>query len=349
MAALRSAARRAAVGRPGLSRPGRPSRAAPGPGRLPGPGARRRRPARPTSPSPPGPPTRSAGCAGNCAAAAAGPWRWRTPAGTGSGRSSTASGLAVVPVPVDDQGLRADRLDARADRRRRPGGAVIISPAHQFPTGTVLSAPRRAALLAWARITRRADHRGRLRRRVPLRPPPGRHPPGRGPAVRGAGRLGEQDAVPGTGHRLDGHPARLDPGAGPPATARRFRPGRRCSTSWPFASFVRPAATTATCAPAASPTGTAATPWRRRWPPGCPRHGSPGPPRGCTCWCTCRPGTDAAAVAAAAPRGGRAGGQPRHLPDRAGPAGAGARLRQPGGHQVEAAVTRLATAVRSAS
>ena len=30
---------------------------------------------------------------------------------------------------------------------------MIISPAHQFPTGTVLSAPRRAALLAWARTT----------------------------------------------------------------------------------------------------------------------------------------------------------------------------------------------------
>ena len=69
-----------------------------------------------------------------------------------------AAGLAVVPVPVDDQGLRADRLDDRADTRAnsradgRPD-AVIISPAHQFPTGTVLSAPRRATLLAWARTT----------------------------------------------------------------------------------------------------------------------------------------------------------------------------------------------------
>ncbi len=62
----------------------------------------------------------------------------------------TAAGLAVVPVPVDDQGLRADRLGDRADSR---ADAVIISPAHQFPTGTVLSAPRRASLLAWARTT----------------------------------------------------------------------------------------------------------------------------------------------------------------------------------------------------
>jgi GntR family transcriptional regulator/MocR family aminotransferase len=66
----------------------------------------------------------------------------------------TAAGLAVVPVPVDDQGLRADRLDDQADSRPDSrADAVIISPAHQFPTGTVLSAPRRAALLAWARTT----------------------------------------------------------------------------------------------------------------------------------------------------------------------------------------------------
>ena len=57
-----------------------------------------------------------------------------------------AAGLEVVPVPVDDEGVRADRLDGRTS-------AVIISPAHQFPTGTVLSAARRAALLAWARST----------------------------------------------------------------------------------------------------------------------------------------------------------------------------------------------------
>ena len=65
-----------------------------------------------------------------------------------------AAGLAVVPVPVDDQGLRADRLGDQADSGPDSrADAVIISPAHQFPTGTVLSAPRRAALLAWARTT----------------------------------------------------------------------------------------------------------------------------------------------------------------------------------------------------
>jgi GntR family transcriptional regulator/MocR family aminotransferase len=57
-----------------------------------------------------------------------------------------AAGLAAVPVPVDEQGLRADLLPARAGVK-----AVIVSPAHQFPAGVVLSPRRRAALLDWAR------------------------------------------------------------------------------------------------------------------------------------------------------------------------------------------------------
>jgi GntR family transcriptional regulator / MocR family aminotransferase len=59
--------------------------------------------------------------------------------------AAAGAGLQVVPVPVDGQGLRADLLG------RLEVGAVIVSPAHQFPAGVVLSAPRRAALLAWAR------------------------------------------------------------------------------------------------------------------------------------------------------------------------------------------------------
>jgi GntR family transcriptional regulator / MocR family aminotransferase len=52
----------------------------------------------------------------------------------------------VVPVPIDDQGLRVETL---ADT---PGvRMVVVSPAHQFPAGVVLSPTRRAALLAWAR------------------------------------------------------------------------------------------------------------------------------------------------------------------------------------------------------
>jgi GntR family transcriptional regulator/MocR family aminotransferase len=55
-----------------------------------------------------------------------------------------AAGLNVVGVPVDESGIRVDALErARAD-------AVVVTPAHQYPTGGVLPPDRRAALVGWA-------------------------------------------------------------------------------------------------------------------------------------------------------------------------------------------------------
>jgi GntR family transcriptional regulator/MocR family aminotransferase len=56
-----------------------------------------------------------------------------------------ASDLEPVPVPVDDQGIRVDRLETVG------ADAVLVTPAHQFPTGTVLAPERRGALVEWAR------------------------------------------------------------------------------------------------------------------------------------------------------------------------------------------------------
>src|SRR5690606_2133942 len=56
-------------------------------------------------------------------------------------------GLELVPVPVDDAGLRVDELD------RLGADAVLVTPAHPHPTGSGLSGERRAALLAWLRRT----------------------------------------------------------------------------------------------------------------------------------------------------------------------------------------------------
>ena len=54
------------------------------------------------------------------------------------------AGLEVAPIPVDAGGIRVDTLGASA------ASAVVITPAHQFPTGAVLSRERRAALIEWA-------------------------------------------------------------------------------------------------------------------------------------------------------------------------------------------------------
>ncbi|MBP2479404.1 GntR family transcriptional regulator/MocR family aminotransferase [Crossiella equi] len=54
-------------------------------------------------------------------------------------------GFTPVPVPVDEHGLRVDALAGTGER------TVLLTPAHQFPTGVVLAPARRAALLDWAR------------------------------------------------------------------------------------------------------------------------------------------------------------------------------------------------------
>jgi GntR family transcriptional regulator / MocR family aminotransferase len=54
------------------------------------------------------------------------------------------AGLRTVPVPVDTDGLCVRSL------RECDAGAVLVTPAHQFPTGHVLSRERRAALIEWA-------------------------------------------------------------------------------------------------------------------------------------------------------------------------------------------------------
>jgi GntR family transcriptional regulator/MocR family aminotransferase len=55
---------------------------------------------------------------------------------------AAAGGKTVVAAEVDQQGVRADSIGS-AD-------TVFVTPAHQFPTGVVLSPERRVALIAWA-------------------------------------------------------------------------------------------------------------------------------------------------------------------------------------------------------
>jgi GntR family transcriptional regulator/MocR family aminotransferase len=55
-----------------------------------------------------------------------------------------AFGFRVIPIPVDEHGIRVDLL------RKTEARAVIVTPAHQYPTGAVLSASRRSSLIDWA-------------------------------------------------------------------------------------------------------------------------------------------------------------------------------------------------------
>ena len=53
------------------------------------------------------------------------------------------AGAVIRPVPVDDDGIRAQHL-------RDSDRACYVTPAHQFPLGGRMPVPRRADLLAWA-------------------------------------------------------------------------------------------------------------------------------------------------------------------------------------------------------
>ncbi len=53
-------------------------------------------------------------------------------------------GLRMVDVPVDADGIDVSALERTGAR------AVLVTPAHQYPTGVVLGEERRAALLQWA-------------------------------------------------------------------------------------------------------------------------------------------------------------------------------------------------------
>lgn len=55
-------------------------------------------------------------------------------------------GREVIPIPVDDEGIRVDRLRCISPTP----GLVVVTPGHQYPRGGQMSAARRAQLVAWA-------------------------------------------------------------------------------------------------------------------------------------------------------------------------------------------------------
>ena len=65
-------------------------------------------------------------------------WRWQR-------YTVEQAGLEAVPVRVDADGMVVSELAAASP------DAVVMTPAHHYPTGVVMTAERRAALIAWAR------------------------------------------------------------------------------------------------------------------------------------------------------------------------------------------------------
>ena len=68
------------------------------------------------------------------------------PAYWGAVKAFMATGLAIEPVRVDEEGIRPD-----AATHDKPPRLIYVTPSHQYPTGAVMSLPRRQQLLLAAR------------------------------------------------------------------------------------------------------------------------------------------------------------------------------------------------------
>lgn len=55
-------------------------------------------------------------------------------------------GAKLVPVAVDDEGMKVEEMIRRSHKPR----AIYITPSHQYPLGTTMTATRRMLLLNWA-------------------------------------------------------------------------------------------------------------------------------------------------------------------------------------------------------
>lgn len=65
------------------------------------------------------------------------------PGSPGASNTLVSGGLSAYPNPVDRSGVVVSAIDPRAS-------AALVTPAHQFPMGAVLSPERRGALIEWA-------------------------------------------------------------------------------------------------------------------------------------------------------------------------------------------------------
>jgi GntR family transcriptional regulator / MocR family aminotransferase len=71
------------------------------------------------------------------------------PGSRGARDQMTHWGVRADGVPVDDEGILVDRITQEV---------AVLTPAHQFPTGVVLSPARRRALLAWGGLVVEDDY-----------------------------------------------------------------------------------------------------------------------------------------------------------------------------------------------
>ncbi len=188
--------------------------------------------------------------------------------------SATRAGLRSVRVAVDDEGIRVDALAASG------ADAVVLTPAHQHPTGVVLSSARRAELVAWLRergaVAIEDDYDAEYRYdRAAVGALQGLDP--------------EHVVYAGSASKTLAPALRLGwlvlpPGLVEPVAHQKLLADRGTARieQHALADFLARGSSTATCGACASGTARGATRSSRRWPRSCPRRGSGASPPACT-------------------------------------------------------------------
>jgi GntR family transcriptional regulator/MocR family aminotransferase len=68
----------------------------------------------------------------------------------GARRAFVAQGAKLLPIPVDENGIVVERLEAKPAGGAHNVKLIYVTPSHQFPTGAVLPLARRLELIRWA-------------------------------------------------------------------------------------------------------------------------------------------------------------------------------------------------------
>ncbi|HUF36522.1 MAG TPA: PLP-dependent aminotransferase family protein, partial [Gemmatimonadales bacterium] len=194
-------------------------------------------------------------------------------------QAGVSAGLELVPVPVDGEGLRVDLVE------RAEVDAALVTPAHQYPTGAVLSGARRGALLDWLRrreaIAIEDDYDAEYRYdRAPVGRCRGWTPSASSTPARRARRSRRHCGWAGWWCR-PGCWRRCGGSSGRPISASR---GSSSTPSPIFSSGASWTATSGGCGCATAPSGIR---WWRRWPRRCPKCGCTGSGRGCMSRSSC--------------------------------------------------------------
>ena len=69
------------------------------------------------------------------------------------------TGCRIIDIPVDNEGASISRIRESTEKINDRPVFLHVSPSHQFPLGTTMTAPRRASIIEWANMRDQLENR----------------------------------------------------------------------------------------------------------------------------------------------------------------------------------------------